>query len=960
MESGSVVETLGGDGCVELTLGVEEESHSMGDDKLGDEPKEVSDERISLVVDVFGPGNGICQKGDDSSGQEHKFNVGDLVWVRTKSSLWWPGIVSDPSDETGPVLVKHFGNIISSRCPSSQLKPFINSFDQMLLQSSSRSFRGAVEKAVIEVGHCIHQEMSCSCFSPPKENKKPNYRGKVEFFSASEFDPTKFLEAIRLKAVDVSFPGGIEFAVMKNCLSAFYSSLGHKQLSVHKLRPRNEGSFGSDAKGSFGNDAKKEEELGDIGESSEERDEKSVDLRERKKSKYLSYPYVNSWNKKVSSTSQEGETGPKDPETESKKPVAKQSAGNLTARRTPRRKSRSFKSLYGTLESVGHSPLTEMVITLHSTARDCLYPMGSKDSVSALSFFYNFRKFSFLNKQVKEKSSEGNMSTTKGGKVQKKMKKKMEGSKTSPEIGVIHGLPDINGGGMRLSVENMEVTGPDTSRGKLKPMRAKNKGVVLEMGPHPVPNGGPQNEGSSLSWRAGPRKRKRMEEALLTTVGPAGIPDLNGKGLVDSSGGLASVGQPQQEKKRRRRSKSDTAGATLLLNFAPGHALPSKESLVATFMKFGEVSEPETQFTGESSARVVFMQRSDAEGACKSLETSGSLLGPALASVSMIPPPAKNAKPQKAAGATLLLNFAPGHPLPSKESLNETFMKWGPLVESETQFVTDSSARIVFAGSGCAEVACLGLQKSNPLGPALASYSLVPKPPRRKRTPKSPNVGPPAGGSTLLLSFFPGHPFPTKQSLISAFAKFGPVSEPATQFTSESTARVIFIRAGDAEAACKSLETSNPFGPALATFRVHCPALVINNAVVNKATAVGTPKHTVWPANSPILPVPLPRNGEGLNNAVANKATTMNNNNIGAHKNTVLPAGSPNLSGPPPRNGEGPVDIVYMKKNLEMMRSVLEKEGDNIDPGMKAKLESNIESFLKKLNAMAGSSSSSS
>ncbi|CAH9146142.1 unnamed protein product [Cuscuta epithymum] len=765
MESGSLIETLE-DGCVEgesqrcddKTLekisalsplsfkGTEKENMinfldgNREESVRADEPEEIPEEGISLVVEVFGPLNGTRQNN-----QEHKFSVGDLVWVKTKPSLWWPGIISHSCDQTGSFLVKHFGNIISSRFPSSHLKPFIDCFAPMSQQTKSRSFLGAVEKAVVEIGHRVKQEMLCPCFPPPKDGTK---RGKFGIFSASEFDPTEFLEAIRNQAVDTCPPGGIKFAVMKNCLSAFYYSLGHKHLSSHKLRPRNEGS-------DCNSDVKEEEGELNVGEGSKVKNEKnSFDLRERKKSKYLSYPYINRWDKRGStSTSQEEETKPEDLEVETEK-LGEQSARNLSTGRNPRRRCRSFKSIYSKLESVDHTSLPGMLKKLHFTALDCLYPLRSKRSASAMNFFYNFRKHLFFNLQQKQKqrldgeklSSVANQTgsesgkqnkTFEGVKVQKKRKKMVGG--IVPEIRMIDRSPDLNGNTVRLSVENMEVIGPDTSKGKLELKRAKNKDtVVFEVPPHAVPtmvgpnavqNDGLPITGPSPAVKPEPKKRMRKEkEPDFQNIQAAALLDLNGN----------STGLPAQKKRRRRINSNTTSefpGSALLLNFAPGHPLPSKESLIATFIKFGQVVETETQFLSDSCARIVFMQSCDAEGAYKSLEM-GSLLGSIIASFVLVPPnsrgkSAKTPRPKKSAagGAKLVLNFAPGHPTPSKDSLKETFSKWGPVVEPETHFISESRAQVVFEGSGYAEVACLGLQKSNPFGPSLASYCLTPNPP---------------------------------------------------------------------------------------------------------------------------------------------------------------------------------------------------------------------------------------
>ncbi|KAF8399694.1 hypothetical protein HHK36_015564 [Tetracentron sinense] len=73
----------------------------------------------------------------------------------------------------------------------------------------------------------------------------------------------------------------------------------------------------------------------------------------------------------------------------------------------------------------------------------------------------------------------------------------------------------------------------------------------------------------------------------------------------------------------------------------------------------------------------------------------------------------------------LLLTFAQGFPLPSKDDLNTKFTRFGVLNESETEVLEDSGcARVVYLRSSDAEAAFNSSEKNNPFGPAVVSYRL--------------------------------------------------------------------------------------------------------------------------------------------------------------------------------------------------------------------------------------------
>ncbi|KAK6920706.1 PWWP domain [Dillenia turbinata] len=162
-------------------------------------------------------------------------------------------------------------------------------------------------------------------------------------------------------------------------------------------------------------------------------------------------------------------------------------------------------------------------------------------------------------------------------------------------------------------------------------------------------------------------------------------------------------------------------------------------------------------------------------------------------------------------------------------------------------------------------------------------------------------------GVALLLTFSADHPLPSKELLESTFSKFGSLKESETQtFADSRTAQVVFSMNADAADAFRSLETDNPFGPALVGYRLQ--------DLSTAARALELNKHMSSPE---ILATP---------------GKTSNADS----------------------NSEGSSSLALIRKNLEMMTSMLEKSGDSLSPEMRAKLEGEIQGLLKRVSMMVG------
>ncbi|TMW90683.1 hypothetical protein EJD97_015385 [Solanum chilense] len=189
--------------------------------------------------------------GEDTTSVKHVYAVGDFVWGKIKSHPWWPGRVYDAStasdfamkyNQTGRLLVAYFGDGSFSWCPPSQLVPFVDNFEKMSKQSTSKSFLYAVEKTLDEIGVLVEFQMTCQCVSeesltglnwPLAVNagiKKGVQVPVSETVSLllSQFEPAERLKGLKRNALTNSHSNILEFAVLMSWLSAFYrAKYGH-------------------------------------------------------------------------------------------------------------------------------------------------------------------------------------------------------------------------------------------------------------------------------------------------------------------------------------------------------------------------------------------------------------------------------------------------------------------------------------------------------------------------------------------------------------------------------------------------------------------------------------------------------------------------------------------------------------------------------------------------------------
>ncbi|KAG7951784.1 hypothetical protein I3843_12G026700 [Carya illinoinensis] len=950
----------------------------------------------------------VEEKGNDNL--EYNFSVGDVVWVKTKSQTWWPGKIYDPADVPGfsakseqreCLLVRYFQSSHVGWCSPSQLKSFHEHFDHMLGLNKSRSFVGAVEKAVHEFGKRVKMEMTCSCAlkqgqqsSGDGQSKKKSVggpdrkSGELGEFMATQFEPAKFLLQLRTLAVVVSMPGMIEFSVAQNRLSAFYHSVGHFQLPMQVLQETSDIENGYDdmsmVESKFvvktGDNvtcsadenlqttpltvSQKESEKGKERKTSngmgsksiKRKEEKVFESRERKKSRYLSFPYIN-WEQKGLPTETEDSKTPKVPEEVDANVDSGQFTGSPVVAKCS---SRSFwrkwyKKFVRGSNKLGNSDLinassAELLSELQFRAVDCLYRSESESFNSIEWFFSRFRVSTYHDESAYEMDCKnmaaqnetmaaepvflaGNTQESKNpSPAAKSVLKKRKKKAFSQHLGAEHnsGIPNLVGdnvSGVRDANENQGKSSIEISqlatdakpeekmgkkKGKANSGRLKTKSLsglsdvniniamnssfltdCSGMG-HPMPSG---------RIKQTEPKEGASPKCLQTKQGTR-IPDLNGNSAisissvqdqVDTGRVDTSAGKPEPKK----RKKKVTAPGLQNLN---GNIAESGSLVI----DLGVMSAHPLDSITQKSGREV---KEEATSVCLNSKLA---TGPQSLTGSGANPGMLVKDPQD-------ICFISGEGKPSKRG-----RKRKDKAASENKPViaipdlNGLSAEHSSLGKEFHEVNGLLSQiKSEPKkrrrkGEATSEHQ------RSKLTPRRPDINinhdrmetnETALGTALLLTFATGVSMPSKEDLVSTFCRFGPIKESETQLLRDSYgAQVVFMDSVDATEAFHSLEKNAPFGAALVNFRLHHPLPDISGVLEPDRTLLTAVGLTPMEAS--------PMNGK--------------------------PTGSM------PNPDEAPA-LDFIRQNLQAMTSMLEKSGNNLSPETRAKLEGEIKGLLTKV-----------
>ncbi|KAG4909526.1 hypothetical protein JHK87_055642 [Glycine soja] len=211
-------------------------------------------------------------------------------------------------------------------------------------------------------------------------------------------------------------------------------------------------------------------------------------------------------------------------------------------------------------------------------------------------------------------------------------------------------------------------------------------------------------------------------------------------------------------------------------------------------------------------------------------------------------------------------------------------------------------------------------------------------------------------GTCVILKFAPVAYIPSKEDLMTTFCRFGPLKASETQLLKDTgSAQVVFVRSEDAAAAFHSIEQNNKFafGCSLVDCKLHhlsatCPPVeqLVTTAQPTGFMAIPGVMTPTRPTMSMEMPGVAPTQPAG---SIATPGVTPTQQPTGSKAvpgvTPILPTGSMTMP------GETPPSLHFIKQNLQMMTSILENSGSSLSPKTRAKLDSEIKNLMRKVNS---------
>ncbi|PIA61956.1 hypothetical protein AQUCO_00200151v1 [Aquilegia coerulea] len=673
---------------------------------------------------------------DNMDDRDYKVSVGEFVWAKTLNRPWWPGQVYDPSNASKDiamyyrkdrVLVAFFGDEASAWCYPSLVKPFQGNFRRMSKSGNSTSFNSAVKEALSRTGRYMETEWTCSCVSP--KTQTPSARplashsgikdgvvvpqGRIVGLSVTEFEPAKFISRLRGIAKVVSEINLLERTAFQSQLLAFNRANGWRDLCIYLDLQENSDCCGDDGDATtndfdfnglrgksvvktfqedcpslilsngIGRSSKKifqkrrrsrnvysplasrkrqkhkglkvfvnaedgssngmpisspkEREKADpSGSPSTFSDGKDTTLhiddvtiegngngfspRDRKKSKYLSPPYamVSPEYKNLISLK---DSMPDSPEVQKashgEEYIANAGEPILCSDVTIRKNQSDGKNQRYVK---GKVDVCEVLFEFYSAALDpMLLLKKSRKNDSVKGFFLNLRSYRYLSDHTMNESCAVGREMEEDATFHSPQRKSVDTALGLP-VEDMHKTKCLKSAGgakrkgrhwkedarSQIPQSNSDVPLGSSGDG----MQSKLFDVQVGLpGENPHKTDQPTSEGGARK-----RGRKRKKDAM------------------SESCQISSEQASCITNKRTKATIGETSSAALLLNFASGVALPTKEDLITQFGRFGDLNELETDVMKDSNcARIVYKSKSNAEEAYNSSQKV-SPLGAAVVS----------------------------------------------------------------------------------------------------------------------------------------------------------------------------------------------------------------------------------------------------------------------------------------------------------------------------------------
>lgn len=210
---------------------------------------------VSLVVDL-----GECVRDGKKNGKKKGgFCASDLVWGKVKSHPWWPAQIFEPGDASDKArkyfkskgyFVGYFGDQTFAWNDEAKLKPFAPNFSQLVKQTQMEAFRHAVDRVLDETSRRVEFGLSCRCIVDDVYNHLKTQvienagireqsrirEGGDRFFTASSFEPMKFLDNVKDLAIGLHADvDRLEQVIARAQMAAFYRWKGVYHLAEFGL-----------------------------------------------------------------------------------------------------------------------------------------------------------------------------------------------------------------------------------------------------------------------------------------------------------------------------------------------------------------------------------------------------------------------------------------------------------------------------------------------------------------------------------------------------------------------------------------------------------------------------------------------------------------------------------------------------------------------------------------------------